>query len=206
MIKLKLKDNSIMEIEAGLTVLDVAKKISEGLARVATAGEIDGEVVDLRTVINKDCLLNILTFDTLNGKKAYWHTTSHILAQAVKRLYPEIKLAIGPAIDNGFYYDFDTETPFTPEMLEKIEAEMKKIIKEEIEIEKFTLSKEKAIELMKDEPYKVELIEDLAEGEEISFYKQGDFTDLCAGPHLVGTGKVKAIKLLTSSRSILAWK
>ena len=132
-------------------------------------------------------------------EKTYWHTSSHILAQAIKRLYPEMKLAIGPAIDNGFYYDFDTDKPFTPDMLEKIEEEMKKIIKEDYKIERFVLSKEEALELMKDEPYKVELINDLPEGEEISFYKQGDFTDLCAGPHLPSTGKVKAIKLLSSS-------
>ena len=199
MIKIKLKDNSEMEIEEGLTVLEVAKKISEGLARVATCAEIDGEVVDLRTVVSKDCSLNILTFDSLNGKKAYWHTTSHIMAQAIKRLYPEIKLAIGPSIDNGFYYDFDTEVTFTPEMLEAIEKEMKKIIKEDLQIERFELPRKEALDLMKDEPYKVELINDLPEGEIISFYKQGDFTDLCAGPHLSSTGKVKAIKLLSSS-------
>ena len=199
MIKITLKDNSQMEVEEGLSILEIAKKISEGLARVATCGEVDGEVKDLRTIINKDCLLNILTFDSLNGKKAYWHTTSHILSQAVKRLYPEMKLAIGPAIDNGFYYDFDTDKPFTPEMLEALENEMKKIIKEDIAIERFSLPKKEALELMKDEPYKQELINDLEEGEEISFYKQGDFTDLCAGPHLMSTGKVKAIKLLSSS-------
>lgn len=199
MIKIKLKDNSEMEIEEGLSVLEVAKKISEGLARVATCAEIDGEVVDLRTVVSKDCSLNILTFDSLNGKKAYWHTTSHIMAQAIKRLYPEIKLAIGPSIDNGFYYDFDTEVTFTPEMLEAIEKEMKKIIKEDIKIERFELPRNEALDLVKDEPYKVELINDLPEGETISFYKQGDFTDLCAGPHLTSTGKVKAVKLLSSS-------
>ena len=199
MIKIKLKDNSEMEIEEGLTVLEVAKKISEGLARVATCAEIDGDVVDLRTIVSKDCSLNILTFDSLNGKKAYWHTTSHIMAQAIKRLYPEIKLAIGPSIDNGFYYDFDTEVTFTPEMLEAIEKEMKKIIKEDIKIERFELPRNEALDLMKDEPYKVELINDLPEGEIISFYKQGEFTDLCAGPHLSSTGKVKSVKLLSSS-------
>ena len=200
MIKIKLKDNSVLEVEESLSVLEIAKKISEGLARVATAAEIDGEVVDLRTIVNKDCSLNILTFESdLNGKKAYWHTTSHIMAQAIKRLYPEIKLAIGPSIDNGFYYDFDTDKPFTPEMLEAIEAEMKKIIKEDLAIVRFELPKNEALELMKDEPYKVELINDLPEGETISFYKQGDFTDLCAGPHLMSTGKVKAVKLLSSS-------
>jgi len=200
MIKITLKDNSVLEVEENLSVLEIAKKISEGLARVATCAEIDGEVVDLRTIVNKDCSLNILTFESdLNGKKAYWHTTSHIMAQAIKRLYPEIKLAIGPSIDNGFYYDFDTDKPFTPEMLEEIEKEMKKIIKEDLVIERFELPKNEAIELMKDEPYKVELINDLPEGEKISFYKQADFTDLCAGPHLMSTGKVKAIKLLSSS-------
>jgi len=200
MIKITLKDNSVLEVEENLSVLEIAKKISEGLARVATCAEIDGEVVDLRTIVNKDCSLNTLTFESdLNGKKAYWHTTSHIMAQAIKRLYPEIKLAIGPSIDNGFYYDFDTDKPFTPEMLEEIEKEMKKIIKEDLVIERFELPKNEAIELMKDEPYKVELINDLPEGEKISFYKQADFTDLCAGPHLMSTGKVKAIKLLSSS-------
>ncbi len=199
MIKITLKDGSEMEVEKGLSVLEITKKISEGLARVATCGEVNGEVKDLRTAIEEDCSLNILTFDSLNGKKAYWHTTSHVLAQAIKRLYPEMKLAIGPAIDNGFYYDFDTDTPFTPEMLEKIEAEMKKIIKEDLLIERFSLPKKEALELMKDEPYKQELIKELPDGEEISFYKQGDFTDLCAGPHLLSTGKLKAVKLLSSS-------
>ena len=200
MIKITLKDNSILEVEENLTVLEIAKKISEGLARMATVAEIDGEVVDLRTVVNKDCTLNILTFDSsLDGKKAYWHTTSHIMAQAIKRLYPEIKLAIGPSIDNGFYYDFDTKVAFTPEMLEAIEKEMKKIIKEDLPIERFELPRKEALELMKDEPYKVELINDLPEGKTISFYKQGEFTDLCAGPHLTSTGKVKAVKLLSSS-------
>ena len=200
MIKIKLKDNSEMEVEENLSLLEIAKKISEGLARVATCAEIDGEVVDLRTKATKDCYLNILTFESaLNGKKAYWHTTSHIMAQAIKRLYPEMKLAIGPSIDNGFYYDFDTEKPFTPEMLERVEVEMKKIIKEDLPIERFELPRAEAIELMKNEPYKVELINDLPEGETISFYKQGDFTDLCAGPHLASTGKVKAVKLLSSS-------
>ena len=199
MIKITLKDGSEMEVEKGLSILEIAKKISEGLARVATCAEVNGEVKDLRTVVEEDCNLNILTFDSLDGKKAYWHTTSHVLAQAIKRLYPDMKLAIGPAIDNGFYYDFDTETPFTPEMLEKLEGEMKKIIKEDLAIERFTLPKQEALELMKDEPYKQELINELPEGEEISFYKQGEFTDLCAGPHLLSTGKLKAVKLLSSS-------
>ena len=200
MIKITLKDNSILEVEENLTVLEIAKKISEGLARMATVAEMDGEIVDLRTIVNKDCTLNILTFESaLDGKKAYWHTTSHIMAQAIKRLYPEIKLAISPSIDNGFYYDFDTDKPFTPEMLEAIEKEMKKVIKEDLPIERFELPRKEALKLMKDEPYKQELINDLPEGETISFYKQGEFTDLCAGPHLTSTGKVKAVKILSSS-------
>ena len=202
MLKIKLKDNSELEVEEGLSVIEIAKKISEGLARVATCAEIDGEVVDLRTIVEKDCSLNILTFESsLNGKKAYWHTTSHIMAQAIKRLYPEIKLAIGPSIDNGFYYDFDTEKPFTPEMLEAIEKEMKKIIKEDLLLERFELPRKEAIKFMeeKEEPYKVELINDLPEDAIISFYKQGEFTDLCAGPHVMSTGKIKAVKLLSSS-------
>ena len=200
MIRITLKDGSNMEIENEMTILDVAKKISEGLARVATCGEIDGKIKDLRTIIDKDCTLTIHTFDSsLDGKKAYWHTTSHIMAQAVKRLFPNAKLAIGPSIDEGFYYDFDIEKPFTDEDKQKIEEEMKKIIKEDLIIERFSLPKKEALELMKDEPYKQELINDLEEGEEISFYKQGEFTDLCAGPHLMSTGKVKYVKLLTSS-------
>ena len=202
MVKITLKDNSQREVDEGLTILEIAKKISEGLARVATVGEVNGEIKDLRTVINEDCKLNILTFENdLNGKKAYWHTTSHIMSQAIKRLYPEMKLAIGPSIDNGFYYDFDTDKPFTPEMLEEIETEMKKIIKEDLPLERFELPREEAIKFMeeKEEPYKVELINDLPEDAVISFYKQGEFTDLCAGPHLMSTGKVKAIKLLSSS-------
>lgn len=202
MIKVTLKDGSIIEVEQGSSVLDVAKKISEGLARMATCGEVDGEVKDLRYVLEKDCSLNICTFESgLEGKKAYWHTTSHIMAQAVKRLFPNVKLAIGPSIDEGFYYDFDTEKTFNDEDKEKIENEMKKIIKEDLAIERFSLPREEAIKFMeeKGEPYKVELINDLPEGEEISFYKQGDFVDLCAGPHLMSTGKVKAIKILNNS-------
>ncbi len=200
MIKIELKDGSVKEVESGLSILEIAKNISEGLARVATAGKINGEVKDLRTIVNEDCKLEILTFEScIDGKKAYWHTTSHIMAQAIKRLFPNVKLAIGPSIDEGFYYDFDTETPFSDEDKAKIEEEMKKIIKEDLQIERFSLPKNEALELMKDEPYKQELIKELPEGEEISFYKQGDFTDLCAGPHLTSTGKVKAIKLLNSS-------
>ena len=200
MIKIELKDGSIKEIESGKSIFEIAKSISEGLARVATAWKVNGEVKYLRTIINEDCRLEILTFDScIDGKKAYWHTTSHIMAQAIKRLFPEVKLAIGPAIDEGFYYDFDTEKPFTDEDKEKIEQEMKKIIKEDLAIERFSLPKKEALELMKDEPYKQELINDLKDGEEISFYKQGEFTDLCAGPHLMSTGKVKSIKILNSS-------
>ena len=203
MVKLKLKDGSIMEVEKGSSILDVAKKISEGLARIATCGEINGKVEDLRYEINEDCELVIHTFqdDDLEGKKAYWHTTSHIMAQAIKRLYGDVKLTIGPAIENGFYYDFDTEKHFSEEDFEKIEEEMKKIIKEDLPIERYSLSREEAIKFMKenDEPYKVELIEELPEGEEISFYKQGEFVDLCAGPQLMSTGKVKVVKLLSAS-------
>ena len=201
MLKITLKDGSKIEIEKGAKIIDVAQKISEGLARNATCGEINGEIKDLRYEIQEDCDLVIHTFnqEDLEGKKAYWHTTSHIMAQAVKRLFPDVKFAIGPSIDDGFYYDFDVEKPFTDEDKEKIEEEMKKIIKEDIKIERFSLPKKEALELMKEQPYKQELIEELPEGEEISFYKQGDFTDLCAGPHLMSTGKVKSIKILSSS-------
>lgn len=201
MIKIELKDGSNIEVEKESSVLDVAKKISEGLARVALAGIVNGEVKDLRYELNEDCKLEIVTFDNLEGKKAYWHTTSHIMAQAIKRIFPEVKLAIGPSIDNGFYYDFDVEKPFTEDDLAKIENEMKKIIKEDLAIERFTLPRDEAIKFMKEkqEPYKVELIEDLPEDEEISFYKQGEFTDLCAGPHVMKTGSIKAVKLLTTS-------
>ena len=202
MIKLTLKDGSIKEVEKGKSIIEIAKEISEGLARQATCAVVDGKVVDLRYVLNKDCNLEIHTFESsLDGKKAYWHTTSHIMAQAIKRINPNAKLAIGPSIDEGFYYDFDVEKAFTDEDKAKIEAEMKKIIKEDLPIEKFTLPREEAIKFMeeKNEPYKVELIRGLPEGEEISFYKQGEFTDLCAGPHLMSTGKVKAVKILSSS-------
>ena len=202
MIKITLKDGSIKEFEEAISILDIAKSISEGLARVATAGEVDGKVEDLRFVVEKDCKLNILTFDnSLDGKKAYWHTSSHIMAQAVKRLFPDVKLAIGPAIDEGFYYDFDVKKHFSDEEKQKIEEEMKKIIKEDLPIERFELPRNEAINLMKEknETYKVELIEALPEGEVISFYKQGEFVDLCAGPHLMSTGKVKSIKILSAS-------
>ena len=202
MIKITLKDGSIKEVESGKSVIEVAKEISEGLARMATCGTVDGKVVDLRHILNKDCNLEIHTFESsLEGKKAYWHTTSHIMAQAIKRIRPDAKLAIGPSIDEGFYYDFDVEKNFTDEDKEKIEAEMKKIIKENLPIERYTLPREEAIKFMEkqNEPYKVELIKDLPEGEERSFYKQGEFTDLCAGPHLMSTGKIKSIKILSSS-------
>ena len=192
-----LKDGSQKEYSQSMSVIDIAKDISEGLARVACAGEVDGEVVDLRTVIDKDCNLNILTFQDEGGRGAFRHTTSHILAQAIKRLYPDAKLAIGPSIADGFYYDIDKEVPLLSEDLEKIEAEMKKIVKENLAIERFELPREEAIAFMKekDEPYKVELIEDLPEDAVISFYRQGEFTDLCAGPHLMSTKPVKAFKL-----------
>ncbi len=198
MIKITLKDGSIKEIENSSSVFDIAKEISQGLAKAACAARIDGEVKDLRTIIDKDCTLEILTFDDEDGRKAFRHTASHILAQAVKRLYPDVKLAIGPAIDNGFYYDFDKETPFLPEDLTKIEAEMKKIVKEGIKLEQYTMAPDEALQYLKDadEPYKVELCEEHAgNGEPISFYKQGEFTDLCAGPHLMSTSSVKAFKL-----------
>ena len=198
MIKVTLKDGSVKELESACSVFDVAKEISPRLAKAACVAKIDGEIKDLRTVIDSDCTLEILTFDDEDGKKAFRHTASHILAQAVKRLYPEVKLAIGPAIDNGFYYDFDKETPFMPEDLEAIEAEMKKIVKEDLKLEQFEMAPADAIKYLKeiDEPYKVELCEEHAgKNEPISFYKQGEFTDLCAGPHLMSTGYVKAFKL-----------
>ena len=196
-MKITLKDGSVMEFEQEMSVLDVAKSISEGLARVATSAKVDGDIVDLRTVLDKDCELEILTFDSEDGNGAFNHTAAHIMAQAVKRLYPETKLAIGPSIANGFYYDLDRETAFTAEDLEKIEKEMKKIVKEALPLERFTKSREEAIAFFeeKEEPYKVELLKDLPEGAEISFYKQGEFTDLCAGPHLMSTKAVKAFKL-----------
>ena len=180
-----------------MRVIDIAADISEGLARMATAGEVNGEVVDLRTVVEEDCELSILTFQDEKGKGAFRHTASHIMAQAIKRLYPDAKLAIGPSVADGFYYDIDCETPLTQEDLEKIEAEMKKIVKEALPIEQFTKPRAEAIAYFqeKEEPYKVELIEDLPEDAVISFYSQGEFTDLCAGPHLMTTKPVKAFKL-----------
>ena len=200
MIKLTLKDGSIREAEAGSRACDIVKGIGAGLYKAACCVKVDGEVKDLRTVIDSDCEFEVMTFDTQEGKKAFWHTASHILAQAVKRLYPNVKLAIGPAVDNGFYYDFDLEQPFTAEELEKLEGEMKKIVKENIPLEQFELSPEEAIKMLEDqgESYKVELCQEHAgKGEPISFYKQGDFTDLCAGPHLMSTGVVKAFKLVS---------
>ena len=195
MVKIDLK-GQVKEFDQGITAAEVAKSIGMGLYKSACAAKIDGEVCDLRTPIEKDCSLEILTFDTAEGKHAYWHTTSHIMAQAVMRLYPGTKFSIGPAIENGFYYDFDMEQPLSTEDLPKIEAEMKKIIKEDLPLERFALPADKAKELMAGQPYKEELIEEHAgKGEDISFYKQGDFTDLCAGPHLVSTGMVKAVKL-----------
>ena len=198
MVKVTLKDDVVKEFQSGTTVMDIAKSIGMGLYKAACLAKIDGETCDLRTPVTKDCHVEILTFDDEDGKKAFWHTTSHILAQAVKRLYPSAKLAIGPSIANGFYYDFDVDFSFTPEILEKIEAEMKKIVKENIPLEKFDLSADEALKLMeeKDEPYKVELIKEHAgRGEKISFYKQAEFTALCAGPHIPDTGRVKAFKL-----------
>lgn len=197
MLNITLKDGSIIQVPEGKTCAEVAGQISQGLLRMALCAQIDGHTADLTTKLNKDCLLNILTFDSGEGKKALRHTASHILAQAVKRLYPEAKLTIGPAIESGFYYDFDSDVPFSPEDLEKIEAEMKKIIKAAYPIERFELPRGEAIALMneKNEPYKVELIESLPEGEAISFYKQGEFIDLCAGPHIPDTSKVKAFRL-----------
>lgn len=199
-MEITLKDGSKKEYKEGIRVIDVAADISEGLARAACAGEINGEPVDLRTEITEDCELNILTAKDAYGLGALRHTASHILAQAVKRLHPDAKVTIGPFIDEGFYYDFDTD-PFSREDLDALEAEMKKIVKEGLDIERFTLPRDEAIAFMKekDEPYKVELIEALPEGEEISFYKQGEFTDLCAGPHIMNTKGVKAFKLISSS-------
>lgn len=198
MIKLTLKDGSVREIENPLSAAEIVKGIGMGLYKAACSVRINGEVKDLRTIVDSDCEFEVMTFDDVDGKKTFWHTASHIMAQAVKRLYPETLLAIGPAIDNGFYYDFDRETPFTEEELEKIEAEMKKIVKEGIELEQFELSPDEAIDYLENqgEIYKVELCKEHADkGEPISFYKQGEFTDLCAGPHLMTTSPVKAIKL-----------
>ncbi len=200
MIKLTLKDGSIREIESAASAAEIIKGIGAGLYKAACCVKINGEVKDLRTVIDSDCEFEVMTFDSIEGKKTFWHTASHILAQAVKRLYPNAKLAIGPAIDNGFYYDFDLEKPFTAEELTKIEAEMKKIVKEGIPLEIYTMSPEEAVKALEEqgEIYKVELCKEHADkGEPISFYKQGEFSDLCAGPHLMTTAPVKAFKLLS---------
>ena len=199
-MKITLKDGSVKEYDQARSVFDIAKDISEGLARVACAGEVNGEIVDLRTEISEDCELNIITQSDPEGLRVIRHTASHVLAEAVKRLFPEAKVTIGPAIDDGFYYDFDAE-PFSREDLDNLEAEMKKIIKEGHEITRFTLPRAEAIKFMEDrnEPFKVELIRDLPEDSEISFYDQGGFVDLCAGPHLMSTKGVKAYKLISSS-------
>ena len=197
-MKITLKDGSVKEYESATTAAEITKDISMGLYRNACCCRINGAVKDLRTVVDSDCEFEVLTFDEEDGKKAFNHTASHVMAQAVKRLYPDTKLTIGPAIENGFYYDFDVETPFGPEDLEKIEKEMKKIIKENYPIEKFELPVDEAIKLMqdKDEPYKIELINEHAgKGEAISFYKQGEFTELCAGPHIPEMKVIKAFKL-----------
>ena len=201
MIKITLKDGSVLELENGLTALDAAKAISAGLARVACAAKVNGEECDLRTVLSDDCTLEILTFNDDYGRRTFRHTASHITAQAVKRLFPSAKLTIGPSVDDGFYYDFDIDEKFTPDNLVRIEEEMKKIVKEDIKIERFTMTRDEAVKYFteQDEPYKIELVEALPEGEEISFYRQGDFTDLCAGAHLMSTGAVKAFKLTSAT-------
>lgn len=199
-MKITLKDGSFKEYNSGMAVIDIAADISEGLARVACAAEVDGNVVDLRTVIDKDCELNILTFDSEGGKKAYRHTCAHVMAEAVQNLYPGAKLTIGPAIDNGFYYDFDMPS-LSREELDNIEKEMKKIIKKGEKLERYTLSKEEAVKLMteRDEPYKVEMINEHPGTDTLTFYKQGDFVEFCAGPHLMSTKQIKAFKLTSSS-------
>lgn len=201
MIKVTLKNGNIQEFQAGISIKEVAGNISAGLARVVLAGEVNGKVRDLNFRLVEDCTLNLLTFEDEGGRNAYRHTASHVLAQAVKRVFPAVKLAIGPSIQNGFYYDFETDNNFTPEDLTILEKEMEKIIKEDLPLERFALPRDQAVRLMeeKGEPYKVELIKDLPEDEEISFYKQGDFVDLCAGPHLPSTGKIKAIKLMNAA-------
>ena len=200
MIKVTLKGGVVNEYESGISVAEIAKSISMGLYKAACACTVDGEVCDLRTTLDKDCEVNILTFDDEMGKKAFWHTTSHLMAQAILRLYPDVKLAIGPAIDNGFYYDMDVATPFNEEDLAKIEAEMKKIVKENPEIKRYYLSPDEAIAKVSvdGEIYKEELIREHAgKGEPLSFYEQGEFYDLCAGPHLMSVSGIKAVKLLS---------
>ncbi|MDE6852728.1 MAG: threonine--tRNA ligase [Lachnospiraceae bacterium] len=199
-MKVTLKDGSFKEYDQPMAVIDIARDISEGLARVACVAEVDDQVADLRTVIDQDCTLNILTFDSEAGKKAYRHTCAHVMAQAVQNLYPDAKLTIGPAIDNGFYYDFDMPS-LTREDLDAIEKEMKKIIKQGDRLEYYTLSKEEAVQLMteRNEPYKVEMIQEHGDEETLSFYQQGDFVEFCAGPHLMSTKQIKAFKLTSSS-------
>ncbi len=199
MISITLKGGDVREVAENTTVDALCRDISMGLYRAACAARVNGEVVDLRTPLTADATVDILTFDDEAGKKAYWHTTSHVMAQAVKRLFPDTKLTIGPSIDNGFYYDFDAPQPFSAEDLTKIEAEMKKIVKEALPLERFTLPRTEALAFMQAEPYKVELINALPEDAPISFYRQGDFTDLCAGPHLPDTGRIKAFKLLSAT-------
>jgi len=200
MVQVTLKGDVVREFPKGTTVGGVAKALGAGLYKAACAGSVNGRVCDLCTPLDEDCVLQILTFDDVEGKKAFWHTASHIMAQAVKRLYPCAKLAIGPAVDNGFYYDFDVEKPFTQEDLEKIEGEMAKIVKEALPLERFSATAGEAGELMADEPYKRELLEEHAgKGEEISFYRQGNWVELCAGPHLPDTSRVKAFKLTSTT-------
>ena len=201
MIKVCLKGDVVKEFPKGITAYDVAKEISMGLAKQACAVRVNGENKDLRTELFEDCSLEILTFNDDYGKRTFRHTASHIMAQAVKRLFPKTQVTIGPAVDDGFYYDFDTENSFTPDDLKKIEEEMKKIVKEDIKIERFTMTRDEAVKYFKEknEPYKVELVEAIEDGEEISFYSQGDFTDLCAGAHLMSTGAVKAFKLTSAT-------
>ena len=200
MIQVTLKDGIVKEYEAGVSAADVAKDLGMGLYKAACAAKINGQVADLRTPLTENCELAILTFEQEDGKKAFWHTASHLLAQAVMRLYPDTKYTIGPAVDNGFYYDFDVKTPFTADDLAKIEKEMAKIVKEGLPLERFELDIEQAKELMKDQPYKLELIEKHAsQGEKISFYRQGEFTDLCAGPHLMSVAPIKAVKLTSTT-------
>ncbi len=197
-MQITLKDGSVREFPAGTTTAEAAKALGAGLYKAACACQINGETADLRTPLTQDCQLAILTFDQADGKHAFWHTASHVLAQAVKRLYPSAKLSIGPAIDNGFYYDFDVEPAFSPEDLEKLEAEMRKIVKEDLPLERYELSPAEALRTLEaqNEPYKVELCQEHADkGENISFYRQGEFADLCAGPHLMSTGPIKAVKL-----------
>ena len=198
MINVTLKGGVVKDFENGTTVLEIAKSLGAGLYKAACGCKVNGKQVDLRTPLEEDCEVEILTFDSDEGKENFRHTCSHVLAQAVKRLFPETKLAIGPSIDNGFYYDFDSDVTFTPEVLEQIEKEMKKIVKESLVLEKFELEPDEAIALMesRNEPYKVELIKEHAnKGEKISFYRQGEFEELCAGPHIPDTGRIKAFKL-----------